>query len=93
MSRGKDEDIDSKLEYEEMKYIAKFLVVCLVESCRFENHITEACFDKCVPTLRSKHLGQGEIVCIENCTEKFVSALNRISMRMEDINKELASKS
>ena len=63
-----------------------------LETYRFENHIAESCFDKCVPTLRSKHLGKGEMLCVENCTAKFVSALNRISLRMADINKELASK-
>ena len=37
-------------------------------------------------------VSKGEMLCVENCTAKFVSALNRISLRMEDINKELASK-
>ena len=51
MSRGKGEDIDSKLEYEEMKYIAKFLVVCLVESVDLrttsQKHALTSAFQLC----------------------------------------------
>ena len=92
MSTEKDDSTAQFLEYEEMKYIAKLGAVNGVKSCRFENHITKSCFNKCASSLRSKHLGQGEKTCVENCTAKFVSALNRISLRMEDIEKELASK-
>ena len=38
--------------------------------------------------MRSKHLSKGEIVCIQNCSEKYIDMVNRMSYRMQDIEKK-----
>ena len=48
----------------------------------------EQCFNKCVQSMRSKHLSKGEIVCIQNCSEKYIDIVNRMSYRMQDIERE-----
>ena len=54
--------------------------------------MVEKCFDKCVDTLRSKHLGEGEIHCVENSTSKYLEVTNRMYQRFQEIQeKEMKS--
>ena len=94
MSKEKESDLDKKLRYIEKKDVAMFVSSVVRHSRRTANRMVEKCFDKCVEALRSKHLGDGEIECVQNCTAKYLELTNRMYQRFQEIQeKEMKSAS
>lgn len=86
MSLGKNEDIDARLRHLETKSAARYVRKRELMH-RTGNQIVEKCFSRCVESMRSKKLGEGEITCVENCTTKYLDLTNRMYARFQEIQK------
>lgn len=86
MSLGKNEDIDARLRHLETKSAARYMRTRELMH-RTGNQIVEKCFGRCVESMRSKKLGEGEIACVENCTTKYLDLTNRMYARFQEIQK------
>lgn len=92
MSKERESDLEKRLRKVEKKDVAVSPYAMPPHPRRTANRMVEKCFDKCVDTLRSKHLGEGEIHCVENCTSKYLEVTNRMYQRFQEIQeKEMKS--
>ena len=47
-------------------------------------NLVERCFDTCVYSFRSKNLDKNETSCMENCSNRYIKAANRTSLRFQE---------
>ena len=88
MSKERESNLEKRLQNVEKKDVAVLVCGMGADACRTANRMVEKCFDKCVDTLRSKHLGEGEISCVENCTSKYLEVTNRMYQRFREIQEK-----
>mmetsp|Transcript_19930 Transcript_19930/g.45979 ORF Transcript_19930/g.45979 Transcript_19930/m.45979 type:complete len:96 (+) Transcript_19930:63-350(+) len=56
------------------------------------NNMVERCFNECVTNFRSKALETGEEQCIKNCVQKFMNFQQRVTIRFQEKQVQMAQK-